>query len=81
MYEVKSETVPLCRFLEAMVERFSPVTENQWRILSEGLVWFTFSDPPDCWVGNWLQWAWLKARTARDGELAPTGLTNPRHGV
>lgn len=57
------------------------VMENQWRILSKGLVWFTFSDPPDYWVGNWLKWAQMKARRPRDGELAPTGLTNPGRGV
>ena len=40
MYETKSETkVPLCRILEAIVGGFLLfVMENQWRILSKGLV-------------------------------------------
>lgn len=28
-----------------------------------------------------MKWAQMKARRPRDGELAPTGLTNPGRGV
>lgn len=42
MHEMKSETVAIMQVLRGHGERFSLLGENQRRILSEGLVWFTF---------------------------------------